>query len=144
MELNDKHIRKSLYTNDCIQWFFKYVYQNAQNVHYNNKIVEKFKNWYRYKNMYLCLIKIPHLYRLKILCTCVLMSKLNWFTLKYYNNMDKYLNDHSEVVPFDKEMERISPFELKDRLIALADESIRKMMHTMLKLKRLKTLLIVV
>ena len=22
MELNDKHIRKSLYTNDCIQWFF--------------------------------------------------------------------------------------------------------------------------
>ena len=30
MKLNDKHIRKSLYTNDCIQWFFKYVYQNAQ------------------------------------------------------------------------------------------------------------------
>ena len=42
MKLNDKHIRKSLYTNDCIQWFFKYVYQNAQNVHYNNTIVEKF------------------------------------------------------------------------------------------------------
>ena len=44
MELNDKHIRKSLYTDDCIQWIFEYVYQNAQNVHYNNEIVEKFKN----------------------------------------------------------------------------------------------------
>ena len=55
---------------------------------------------------------------------------------KYYNNMDKYLNDHSEVVPFDKEMERISPFELKNRLIELADESVRRMMRTMLNAGR--------
>ena len=55
---------------------------------------------------------------------------------KYYNNMDKYLNDHSEVVSFDKEMERISPFELKNRLIELADESVRRMMRTMLNAGR--------
>lgn len=73
MELNDKHIRKSLYTNDCIQWFFKYVYQNAQNMHYNNTIVEKFNTGTAIKTcaLYLCLIKISHLYRLKILCTYV-------------------------------------------------------------------------
>ena len=50
--------------------------------------------------------------------------------------MSHYLNDHSEVSNFEKEMEKISPFELKDRLIALADESIKKMMHTMLNAGR--------
>ena len=55
---------------------------------------------------------------------------------KYYNNMDKYLNNHSEVSNFDKEMERISPFELKNRLIELADESVRRMMRTMLNAGR--------
>ena len=50
--------------------------------------------------------------------------------------MNNLLNDHSEVASFDKEMEKISPFELKDRLIKLADESIRKMMHTMLNAGR--------
>ena len=55
---------------------------------------------------------------------------------KYYNNMDKYLNDHSEVSNFEKEMEKISPFELKNRLIELAGESVRRMMRTMLNAGR--------
>ncbi|MBQ5751367.1 MAG: aspartate 4-decarboxylase, partial [Bacteroidaceae bacterium] len=50
--------------------------------------------------------------------------------------MNNLLNDHSEVEKFEKEMERISPFELKDRLIELADESIRKATHTMLNAGR--------
>ena len=50
--------------------------------------------------------------------------------------MSHYLNDHSEVDSFEKEMEKISPFELKDRLIELADESIRRMMRTMLNAGR--------
>ena len=50
--------------------------------------------------------------------------------------MDKLLNDHSEVASFEKEMEKISPFELKDRLIELAGESIRKMTRTMLNAGR--------
>ena len=50
--------------------------------------------------------------------------------------MNHYLNDHSEVSNFEKEMEKISPFELKDRLIELAGESIKKMMHTMLNAGR--------
>ncbi|MBQ8271108.1 MAG: bifunctional aspartate transaminase/aspartate 4-decarboxylase [Bacteroidaceae bacterium] len=50
--------------------------------------------------------------------------------------MNKLLKDKSEVIPFDKEMEKISPFELKDKLISLADESVRKMMHTMLNAGR--------
>ena len=50
--------------------------------------------------------------------------------------MERYLNDYSEVSKFEKEMERVSPFELKNRLIELADESIRKMMHTMLNAGR--------
>lgn len=50
--------------------------------------------------------------------------------------MNKLLKDKSEVISFEKEMEKISPFELKDRLIALADESVRKMMHTMLNAGR--------
>ena len=50
--------------------------------------------------------------------------------------MDKLLNDHSEVASFEKEMEKISPFELKDRLIELAGESIRKMTRSMLNAGR--------
>ena len=50
--------------------------------------------------------------------------------------MNNLLNDHSEVSSFEKEMEKISPFELKDRLIELADESIRRMMRTMLNAGR--------
>ncbi len=50
--------------------------------------------------------------------------------------MNKLLKEKSEVISFEKEMEKISPFELKDRLIALADESVRKMMHTMLNAGR--------
>ena len=50
--------------------------------------------------------------------------------------MNRLLNDHSEVASFEKEMEKISPFELKDRLIQLADESIRKMTRTMLNAGR--------
>ena len=50
--------------------------------------------------------------------------------------MDKLLNDHSEVASFEKEMEKISPFELKDRLIELAGESIKKMTRTMLNAGR--------
>lgn len=50
--------------------------------------------------------------------------------------MERYLNDYSEVSKFEKEMEKVSPFELKNRLIELADESIRKMMHTMLNAGR--------
>lgn len=46
------------------------------------------------------------------------------------------MNDYSEVSKFEKEMEKVSPFELKNRLIELADESIRKMMHTMLNAGR--------
>ena len=50
--------------------------------------------------------------------------------------MDKLLSDHSEVKSFEKEMEKISPFELKNRLIELADESIRKATRTMLNAGR--------
>ncbi len=50
--------------------------------------------------------------------------------------MNNLLNDHSEVKNFEKELERISPFELKDRLIELADESIRRMVRTMLNAGR--------
>lgn len=50
--------------------------------------------------------------------------------------MNHYLNDHSEVNSFEKELEKISPFELKDKLIALANESIRRMMRTMLNAGR--------
>ena len=37
---------------------------------------------------------------------------------------------------FAKEMEGISPFELKNRLIEMADESIKKAAHTMLNAGR--------
>ena len=50
--------------------------------------------------------------------------------------MNKLLYYKNEGVSFDKEMEKISPFELKNRLIELADESIRKMAHTMLNAGR--------
>lgn len=50
--------------------------------------------------------------------------------------MNNLLNDHSEVASFDKEMEKISPFELKDKLIQLADESIRRMARTLLNAGR--------
>lgn len=44
--------------------------------------------------------------------------------------------DRSEVKSFESEMEKISPFELKNRLIALADESIRKSTRAMLNAGR--------
>ena len=37
---------------------------------------------------------------------------------------------------FAKKMETISPFELKNKLIEMADESIKKMAHTMLNAGR--------
>lgn len=46
------------------------------------------------------------------------------------------MNDHSEVKSFEKEMERISPFEQKNRLIELADERIKKMTSTLLNAGR--------
>lgn len=49
--------------------------------------------------------------------------------------MNRLLTEKSEAA-FIHEMEKISPFELKDRLIALADESIRKTMRTMLNAGR--------
>ena len=50
--------------------------------------------------------------------------------------MDKLLSDHSKVKSFEREMEKISPFELKNRLIELADESIRKSTRAMLNAGR--------
>lgn len=50
--------------------------------------------------------------------------------------MNRLLNNHSEVTTFERDLEKISPFELKDRLIELADESIRRMMRTMLNAGR--------
>ena len=50
--------------------------------------------------------------------------------------MNNLLTEKSEVTSFEKEMEKISPFELKNRLIELADESIRKMTRTMLNAGR--------
>ncbi|MBQ8608230.1 MAG: bifunctional aspartate transaminase/aspartate 4-decarboxylase [Bacteroidaceae bacterium] len=49
----------------------------------------------------------------------------------------KYLNEKSAVVKeFDSNLSKISPFELKNRLINLADESVRKMAHSMLNAGR--------
>lgn len=50
--------------------------------------------------------------------------------------MNNLLNDHSEVSNFEKEMEKVSPFELKDRLIELAGESIRKSTRALLNAGR--------
>ena len=50
--------------------------------------------------------------------------------------MNKLLTQKEYAPEFEKEMEKISPFELKNRLIELADESIRKMMRTLLNAGR--------
>ncbi|MBR5277424.1 MAG: bifunctional aspartate transaminase/aspartate 4-decarboxylase [Bacteroidaceae bacterium] len=50
--------------------------------------------------------------------------------------MNKLLKEKSEVPSFGKEMEKISPFELKNRLIELADEKIKKSMQIMLNAGR--------
>ena len=50
--------------------------------------------------------------------------------------MEKLLNDHSTVDTSNKNLEKISPFELKDRLIKLADESIKKTTRTLLNAGR--------
>lgn len=48
-----------------------------------------------------------------------------------------YLNNKSEVPnKFDKELEKISPFELKNKLIDLANDSVKKMAHIMLNAGR--------
>ena len=39
----------------------------------------------------------------------------------------EYLSDKSSVAKMDKNLEKISPFELKNRLIEMADESVKKM-----------------
>ena len=44
----------------------------------------------------------------------------------------EYLSDKSSVARMDKNLEKISPFELKNRLIEMADESVKKMAHVML------------
>lgn len=38
----------------------------------------------------------------------------------------EYLSDKSSVARMDKDLEKISPFELKNRLIEMADESVKK------------------
>ena len=49
----------------------------------------------------------------------------------------EYLRNKSEVgKDFEQQMSKISPFELKNRLISMADESVRKMAHTMLNAGR--------
>ncbi len=50
--------------------------------------------------------------------------------------MNHLLKDKSEVPSFGREMEKISPFELKNRLIELADERIKKSMKMMLNAGR--------
>lgn len=50
--------------------------------------------------------------------------------------MTTYLKDKSDVPSINKELEKISPFELKNRLIDMADESVRKMMRIMLNAGR--------
>ena len=41
----------------------------------------------------------------------------------------EYLSNKSSVARMDKNLEKISPFELKNRLIEMADESVKKMAH---------------
>ena len=43
-------------------------------------------------------------------------------------------NNGAVTKSFAKKMESISPFELKNKLIEMADESIKKIAHTMLNL----------
>ena len=50
--------------------------------------------------------------------------------------MNRLLTQKEYAPDFEKEMARISPFELKNRLIELADESIRKMTRTLLNAGR--------
>ena len=52
--------------------------------------------------------------------------------------MNRLLTQKNYAPDFEKEMEKISPFELKNRLIELADESIRKMTRTLLNAGRAK------
>ena len=47
----------------------------------------------------------------------------------------EYLSDKSSIAKMDKNLEKISPFELKNRLIEMADESVKKMAHVMLNVK---------
>ena len=46
--------------------------------------------------------------------------------------MEKKTTSTAITKSFAKKMETISPFELKNKLIDMADESIKKMAHTML------------
>ena len=60
-------------------------------------------------------------------------------TLAYYLNyliMEKKSNGIAITKSFAKKMEGISPFELKNRLIDMADESVKRMAHTMLNAGR--------
>ena len=50
--------------------------------------------------------------------------------------MEKKSNTTGITKSFAKKMESISPFELKNRLIDMADESVKKMAHTMLNAGR--------
>ena len=53
-------------------------------------------------------------------------------TLAYYLNyliMEKKSNGIAITKSFAKKMEGISPFELKNRLIDMADESVKRMAH---------------
>lgn len=47
-----------------------------------------------------------------------------------------YLTSKTPGVDFERQMEKVSPFELKNRLIEMADESLKKMAHTMLNAGR--------
>ena len=46
--------------------------------------------------------------------------------------MEKKTNNPAITKSYAKKMETISPFELKNKLIDMADESIKKIAHTML------------
>lgn len=50
--------------------------------------------------------------------------------------MEKKDNSPAITKSYAKKMETISPFELKNKLIEMADESIKKMAHTMLNAGR--------
>lgn len=47
-----------------------------------------------------------------------------------------YLTNKAPGVDFERQMEKVSPFELKNKLIEMADESVKKMAHTMLNAGR--------
>ena len=50
--------------------------------------------------------------------------------------MEKKTNTPAITKSYAKKMETISPFELKNKLINMADESIKKIAHTMLNAGR--------